>query len=85
MTFADGIFRLGVSLRYVGARVAELVDAQDLKYCFPQRKYGFDSRLGHEALPTKLGGFFRLVACQAHLAKRTNEKTQPAKRAEGLG
>ena len=48
MTFADGIFRLGVSLRYVGARVAELVDAQDLKSCFPQRKYGFDSRPGHE-------------------------------------
>ena len=28
-------------------RVAELVDAQDLKSCFPQRKYGFNSRPGY--------------------------------------
>ena len=40
------------------ALVAELVDAQDLKSCFPQRKYGFDSRLGHKGPPTKSGGFF---------------------------
>ncbi len=33
------------------ALVAELVDAQDLKSCFPQRKYGFNSRLGHKCLP----------------------------------
>ncbi len=39
------------------ARVAELVDAQDLKSCFPQRKYGFDSRLGHEGPSALLRGF----------------------------
>ena len=32
----------------VNALVAELVDAQDLKSCFQQWKYGFDSRLGHK-------------------------------------
>src|ERR1700739_3417519 len=41
------------------ARVAELVDAQDLKSCFPQRKYGFDSRPGHkQLLPRTLSGAF---------------------------
>ena len=53
---AGGIFYLGylwwwggvmVRLDSEVARVAELVDAQDLKSCFPQRKYGFDSRPGH--------------------------------------
>ena len=46
------LFRL--SLDRVGwvARVAELVDAQDLKSCFPQRKYGFDSRPGHNVIST---------------------------------
>jgi hypothetical protein len=46
--------------------VAELVDAQDLKSCFPQRKYGFDSRLGHEA-PDHSRGFCisgEVPACQ---------------------
>ena len=40
---ADGIFF---------TRVAEQVDAQDLKSCFPKRKYGFDSRLGYHYVET---------------------------------
>jgi hypothetical protein len=40
----DGIFYFSVS---IFARVAELVDAQDLKSCCPQRQYGSDSRPGH--------------------------------------
>ena len=42
------LFRLSLSAFDCDvARVAELVDAQDLKSCFPQRKYGSDSRPGH--------------------------------------
>jgi hypothetical protein len=40
----------------LNARVAELVDAQDLKSCFPQRKYGFDSRPGHFKIKTVTKG-----------------------------
>ncbi len=36
-----------LSLRRV-ARVAEQVDAQDLKSCCQQWQYGFDSRPGHK-------------------------------------
>ena len=39
-----GIFYLSLSLYSSVTGVAEQVDAQDLKSCFPQRKYGFDPR-----------------------------------------
>ena len=35
---------------FFATRVAEQVDAQDLKSCFPQRKYGFDSRPGYDLI-----------------------------------
>lgn len=43
------------------ARVAEQVDAQDLKSCCQQWQYGFDSRPGH---------FKRLKACIESLCFR---------------
>jgi hypothetical protein len=36
-------------IRYSPALVVKLVDTQDLKSCFPQRKYRFNSDPGHES------------------------------------
>ena len=45
--FAGILLLINCIFKVENARVAELVDAQDLKSCCPQRQYGFDSRPGH--------------------------------------